>query len=81
MSSLAATLAEVAKTRRRPAVQCSIGSLLGKLDDLDRKALTNAMGSDMTGEQIAAALRSEGHHMQGGTVQRHRTKRCSCDLS
>jgi hypothetical protein len=78
MGTLAAALAEAGK----PSVgKCSIGQLIDKLDDLDRQALLNAFSSELKGEQIAAALRSEGHQVQGQTIQRHRRGGCNCDIS
>jgi len=79
MSALAAKLAEARNTG--PGGKCSIGILLTSLDEADQKALRTALDSDLHGEQIATAIRSEGHKMSGGTVQRHRKKMCSCDAS
>jgi hypothetical protein len=50
-----------------------------KLDDIDAQALRNALeDADIGGEQIAAALRAEGHDIAGQTVQRHRRQHCGC---
>ena len=77
MGNLAATLSEHA-TATRPT-RCTVGILLvEKLDDIDSQALRNALDSDMGGEQIASALRDEGHDMAGQTIQRHRRGHCGC---
>ena len=77
MSSLAAKLAE--SRQPKPGPGCSFGAILRELDDIDRKALINALNSTMGGEQIADVLRTEGHDISGITVQRHRRGRCSCE--
>jgi hypothetical protein len=79
MSSLAARLAESKKPPVGPS--CFFAVLLPKLDDVDRRALLNALDPDsgMQGEQIAAVLTSEGHPVRGHTVQWHRRGKCACD--
>jgi hypothetical protein len=78
VGNLAAQLSEHATSTR--TTRCTVGVLLvEKLDDIDSQALRNALdNSDMGGEQIAAALRAEGHDIQGATVQRHRRGHCGC---
>jgi hypothetical protein len=77
VGNLAATLSAHANATR--PTRCTVGILLvEKLDDIDAQALRNALDSDIGGEQIAAALREEGHDIQGQTVQRHRRGHCSC---
>ena len=77
MGTLAASLSAHA-TMTRPS-RCTVGVLLvEKLDDIDSQALRNALDSDIGGEQIAAALRDEGHDIAGQTIQRHRRRHCSC---
>lgn len=78
MGNLAAAL--TAQTTRIPGPKCSVGILLTELDDLDAKALTKALepNSGFKGSDIASALRSEGYHMKGHTVQRHRNGECGC---
>jgi 16S rRNA G1207 methylase RsmC len=78
VGNLAATLSEHA-TATRPT-RCTVGVLLmEKLDDIDSQALRNALeDTDMGGEQIASALRDEGHDIAGQTVQRHRRRHCGC---
>lgn len=77
MSTLAGALAEASNVRA--GGRCTLGILLNALDDVDKRALNNALSSDLQGEQIAAVLRGEGHQMKADTVQRHRKKRCSCE--
>ena len=79
MGSLASALSDAAAMK--PRTKCSVGALLAELDDIDRKALLNALASAMGGEAIAAAVRSEGRQMLGATIQRHRKGRCSCEPS
>lgn len=81
MSTLAAALAE-AQPFRGGSI-CFFTKLLPTLDDIDRKAVKNALEPDsgLSGEQIAAILTAEGHTVRGHTVMRHRTRRCSCDFS
>lgn len=77
MGNLAAALS--AHENGKPkGPRCTIGILLNELDDIDRKALTKALESHMTGESIGQALRDEGHPVSGPTIQRHRRKQCSC---
>lgn len=77
MSALAAALAEAKKPKAGPL--CFFGRLLPTLDDVDRKALENALSSSMQGQQIAEVLTAQGHPVRGHTVQWHRTGRCSCE--
>lgn len=79
MSSLAAALAEAKPINRGPG--CSVRAILAKIDDVDRKALQNALRLDsgITGVQIAAALTEEGYKVRGHTIQRHRNRRCDCE--
>ena len=58
--------------------RCSFGKVLDKLDESDRKALMQALNSDVAGSVIAAALQAEGHKIKGHTVRRHRNRECSC---
>ena len=76
MGNLAAAL--TAHDNRIRGPRCSFGKVLDKLDESDRAALMQALGSDVSGSVIAAALRAEGHHMKGHTVQRHRNQDCGC---
>jgi 16S rRNA G1207 methylase RsmC len=78
VGNLAATLSEHANATR--PTRCTVGILLmEKLDDIDSQALRNALDdAGMGGEQIASALRDEGHEMAGQTVQRHRRRHCGC---
>ena len=77
MSTLAAKLAETKNPRRGGA--CSVTQLITNLDDVDGQALRNVLEGDLEGETIAAVLRSEGHHISGYTIQRHRRGMCSCE--
>lgn len=77
MSSLAAALA--AQKPVGKGTRCGVGNLLEQLDDIDRKALLNALDSDMYSTDISRALYSEGHKIGGGTVARHRKRECNCD--
>ncbi len=76
LSKLAARLAA---QKPIPKGRCSVSTLFDELDDIDRQALLNAIESPMTSADIARALRSEGHDMQGPTLARHRRGDCSCD--
>lgn len=76
MGNLAAALS--AQENRVPGPKCSLGLLIETLPESDRKALLAALASGMAGAKIAAALRAEGHHMKGHTVQRHRNQECGC---
>lgn len=79
MSTLAAALAGNKRPKNGPP--CYFALLFPKLDDVDRKALENALRLDsgMGGQQIADVLTSQGHPTHGHTVQRHRNGRCSCE--
>ena len=78
MSKLAAALAAPKKIVRGP--ECAVKQILARVDDVDRKALENALRLDsgITGEQIASALRDENFNVKGHTVQRHRNGKCDC---
>ena len=76
VGNLAAALS--AQAKRTPGPRCSVGLLLVTLDETDRKTLAGALSSSVPGSEIAAALRSEGYHMKGHTVQRHRNGECGC---
>jgi hypothetical protein len=77
MSSLAARLADQ-KPKHRGG-RCSVESILTELNDIDARALTDAIESHMQSSDIARALRLEGHDIAGNTVARHRRGDCSCD--
>ncbi len=79
MSTLAAALAAVKPPAHGPA--CVFAVVLPTLDDIDRKALENALRLDsgIQGQQIADVLTAQGHPVRGHTVQRHRNGRCSCE--
>lgn len=81
MSSLAAALATSRPTKN--GSPCFFAVLLPMLDDVDRKALENALQLDsgMQGQQIASILTEQGHPVRGHTVQWHRNRRCSCDAA
>lgn len=72
-----ALAAESAK-KTQPGPRCTVGQLLLTLDDDDRKALNEAIFSDMQLEPIAAAIRSTGVQMSSMTVSRHRRGLCLC---
>jgi hypothetical protein len=78
VGNLAAALS--AQANRTPGPRCSVGVLLTTLDTNDTKALLAALALDsgIKGSEIAKALRDEGHHMKGHTVQRHRNGECGC---
>jgi hypothetical protein len=77
MSTLAAALA---KQTRRPSVRCSIAVLYETLDDIDTKALRNAMNDVMvTASSIYRALVDEGHDVGLSALGRHRRGDCHCD--
>lgn len=77
MSSLAAALA--AQKPVGKGTRCGVGNVLDQLDDIDRKALLNALESDMFSTDISRALYSEGHKVGGSTIARHRKQECNCD--
>lgn len=78
MSKLAAALAAPKKIVRGP--ECAVKQILARVDDVDRKALENALRLDsgITGQQIADALTDEGYPVKAHTLQRHRNGRCYC---
>lgn len=58
---------------------CSVHVLLGKLDDDDRDALTEALADEhMPATSIARALRREGHDIGAHSLSRHRRGGCNC---
>lgn len=79
MSSLAAALADSRPSR--PGNPCFFAVLLPTLDDVDRKALVNALslGSGLQGQQISDILTTQGHRVSAQTVRWHRNGRCSCE--
>jgi NADPH-dependent glutamate synthase beta subunit-like oxidoreductase len=79
MSSLAAALA--AQKPLPKGSRCTIGETIESLNDIDKKALLNALdiGSGMTATDIARALRVEGYTVASQTVARHRRGDCFCD--
>lgn len=79
MSSLAALLAASKPTTNGP--KCFFAVLLPTLDDVDRKALVQALalGSGMQGQQISDVLTAQGHPVKSHTVQWHRNGRCACE--
>ena len=78
MSKLAAALAAPVRPNHGP--YCALRVILATVDDVDRKALENALRLDsgITGEQTASALRDESFNVKGHTVQRHRNGKCDC---
>lgn len=84
MGELAAVFS--AQPNRVPGPKCSIGILLTTLDAEDAKALKAALepNSGWKGSEIADALLTEGHKvngrvLRGHTIQRHRNQDCSCE--
>lgn len=78
VSTLAAALAS---QKRKPSARCSIAKLIDELDDIDKKALLNALEPDSGVEtsSIERALASEGHKFGSGALGRHRRRDCRCD--
>ena len=73
-------LADALAEATRPHVpRCTFGLLLEALNDADRAALVQyADRRDVSGANIAKALKAEGHHMGESTVRRHRAGDCTC---
>lgn len=61
----------------RPRMICRGCRLEESLSPEDRKALQEAMASEMAGSLIAQALRDEGYEISDQTLQRHRRGRCA----
>lgn len=77
MGNLAAVLSQQAASRG--PMKCTVGLLLRELDDLDAKALRNALASSLEGSKISFALSQEGHRVGGQAIQRHRRHLCNCE--
>ena len=77
MGNLAAVLSEQAASRG--PMKCTVGLLLRDLDDLDAKALRNALNSGLEGSKISFALSHEGHRVAAQAIQRHRRGLCNCE--
>lgn len=77
--SLADSLAAVRDTPPAGRV-CHTRWLLRRLDDRDAEALRKALDSDMTHEQIATLIASEGLPPIAATsIARHRRGKCRCE--
>ena len=64
------------KKQYRP---CSIRELLAKLDDKDRKILTDAIANpEWTAKGLARELSARGLAITDHPILRHRKKECSC---
>ena len=76
MSKLAAAIAEAQP--RRNGTQCTMCSILDRLDDIDRKAVENMLRLDsgFYGTHIADLLTDNGHPIRDHAVQNHRRGRC-----
>lgn len=61
---------------------CSLGVILGKLDDEDRAALLNALGTPeqrgLPAPVIYAALVADEHTLSLQQINRHRSGQCRC---
>lgn len=64
--------------KSRPGYACGVERLLGTLDDDDRAALIDALGSEAPTSAIARALTASGYVLAYQTLQRHRRRECRC---
>lgn len=68
---------EIKAHRKGPP--CSMGALIGDLDEADRKALQAALDDPKVAHTwIARALTGVGRRMNPDTVARHRRGDCDC---
>ena len=70
--------AAVEASHIKPGTACSVGRLIGSLDNDESVELVDILKGPDAAAAIARGLRSLGHEIKEGSISRHRRTECDC---
>lgn len=71
-------LAEAQAAQGRIGGQCSVASLLERLDPTEQAELLEALNADVQAKALSRAMKDRGWDIAAQTIQRHRRGDCKC---